>query len=55
MYTQTALGQFEHIALVAIIQLGEDVPGVPILKEIRPFPAQRDLVPNGVAGGSAEV
>jgi PadR family transcriptional regulator PadR len=47
MYSQTALGEFEQIVLLAILQLGEDVYGVPILKEIRRRTG-RDVAPAAV-------
>lgn len=35
MHSAGALGEFEQIVLLAILQLGEDVYGVPIVEEIR--------------------
>ena len=34
MHSSGALGEFEQIVLLAIIQLGDDVYGVPIVEEI---------------------
>jgi hypothetical protein len=33
--TREALGEFEHMILLAILHLGEDVYGVPIVDEIQ--------------------
>lgn len=34
MHSQGSLGEFEHIVLLAIVQLGDGVYGVPIVDEI---------------------
>jgi DNA-binding PadR family transcriptional regulator len=35
MHSQGSLGEFEQLVLLAIIQLGDDVYGVPIVEEIQ--------------------
>jgi hypothetical protein len=43
--TREALGEFEHMVLLAILHLGEDVYGVPIVDEIaRPMSVNRSPV-----------
>jgi PadR family transcriptional regulator, regulatory protein PadR len=35
MYSAGVLGEFEHIVLLAVLQLGNEVYGVPIVQEIQ--------------------
>ena len=41
MHSTGALGEFEQIVLLAIVQLGDDVYGVPIVDEIQRRTARR--------------
>lgn len=47
MHSPGTLGEFEHIVLLAILHLGEEVYGVPIVEEIRRR-TSRDVAPAAV-------